>query len=115
MRLKGFMAIASEAGFAVRFKATYKVTSGRSDDRLQYARWTVRSLSTVLVAVSAAKRSTVSPTWRDGAFCLSVAHRFVSGCCASYASLRRAVNGALFDGRSEDRRVGKECVRTCRS
>src|SRR3546814_16683752 len=96
MRLKGFMAIASEVGFAVRFKATYQVTSGRSDDRLQYARWTVRSLSPVLVAVSAAKRSTVSPTWRDGAFCLRVAPRCLSGCCASYASVRRPVNGAPF-------------------
>ena len=52
-----------------------------------------------------------SPTWREGAFCLRLAPRFVSGCSASYASLRRAVDSAFFDGvrfgaRRDDRGTG---------
>src|SRR3546814_11887415 len=54
-----------------------------------------------------------------------VAHRsaFIAGrrsdrgadLAADYGMRTRTTNASLFDDRSEERRVGKECVSTCRS
>jgi hypothetical protein len=56
----------------------------------------------VLEAVSAVKRSAVSsPSWRRVSLCRPSPPALVgrvSGCRTSYASFRRRVNGAWFDG-----------------